>query len=530
MIYPGLLLHDRYRVVQLLRRGGLAETWKVDDDGTPKVLKVLIDNYPKAVELFKREAEVLIQLNHRGIPRVEPDGSFTLQLEGKTELLYCLVMEFIEGQNLEEWLNQPVNQPIVQEQAIDWLKQLVEILAKVHEQNYFHRDIKPSNIMVRPDGQLVLIDFGTVRKLTDTYIEKRQRQNVTRIYSFDYTAPEQLRGQACPQSDFFALGRIFIYLLTGKPPEDFEEDSQTFQLHENWRDWAQQISQPLADLIDALIEPSLERRPENARVILQRLAIISLEDPVPSHLQDLSATPKLLAEPIRKLNLPLWQPKTRVPQIGLYGRSGSGKSSLINAIMGKRVAKIDDVKPGTIAPTTYDREQNGWKLTFVDSPTVGESSSEDASQQAINYIVEEGLDVLLFVIPANDRAVGRDYKFLLDLKAAQKIYATELPVILVINKIDLMPPVREWNPPYNLNLNSQSASTPKEAKIRECIQFRIEQYKNLTAGYVPLCALWNDYEDARYNIDELLLKIYDCIPEETKPDFAGSAKLLDPAC
>jgi len=385
--------------------------------------------------------------------------------------------------------------------------------------------------VLRPDGQLVLIDFGTVRKLTDTYIEKRQRQNVTRIYSFGYTAPEQLRGQACPQSDFFALGRTFVYLLTGKPPEDFEEDSQTFQFHKNWRDCAQQISKPLADLIDALMEPSLERRPENAQVILQRLAIISLEDPVPSHLQDLPEPLKLLAEPIRKLNLPLWQPKTRVPKIGLYGRSGSGKSSLINAIMGKRVAKIDDVKPGTLAPTTYDREQNGWKLTFVDSPSVGESSSEDASQQAINYIVEEGIDVLLFVIPANDRAVGRDYKFLMDLKAARKkIDATELPVILVINKIDLMPPVREWNPPYNLNLNSQSASTPKEAKIRECIQFRIEQYKNLTKGYVPLCALWNDYEDERYNIDELARKIYDCISDETKPGFAGSAKPLARAC
>jgi len=155
MIYPGLLLQNRYRVVQLLGRGGLAETWKVDDDGTPKVLKVLLDNYPKAVELFKREAEVLQQLNHRGIPRVEPDGSFTLQLEGKTELLYCLVMEFIEGENLEKWLEQRGYQPITQEQAIDWLKHLTEILDRVHDKLYFHRDIKPFNIMVRPDAILL---------------------------------------------------------------------------------------------------------------------------------------------------------------------------------------------------------------------------------------------------------------------------------------------------------------------------------------------------------------------------------------
>jgi len=522
MIYPGLVLQNRYRVDRLLGKGGMGETWKVDDRGTPKVLKVLMDNYKKCIELFQREAEVLKQLDHPGIPKVEPDGYFTFQPENSTEPLHCLVMEFIEGQNLQEWLEQRNNQPISQEQAINWLKQLVEILAQVHDRQCFHRDIKPSNIMRRSDGQLVLIDFGTVRKVTKTYIEKHQQGDVTKVYSYGYTAPEQFRGQAVPQSDFFALGRTFVYLLTGKEPIECKEHLETFELQQDWRDSAPLVSKPLADLIDELMALSPENRPENVQAILQHLELLSLKLSVDPILSTMPGILKFWAEQILTKEFQRWK-QFRTPKIALYGRTGSGKSSLINAILEDDCADVSVDKRGTLYHKSYSYHRGGWKLNFVDSRGVRDSERDAAFQQAIDYIVREKVDILLFVIPVDERDVQGDRKLIAKLKATHKRqHKAELPVILVLNKIDRVPPVREWKPPYNLSLyrNDTEANTQsknhqkKEANILKCIQARIEEYETFTAIYVPVCALWNDDEDARYNIDELVRQIYKCIPDE----------------
>ncbi len=271
-----MLLQNRYRVIRRLGEGGFGATFEVGDAGTPKVLKVLLDNYPKSVSLFQREAQVLRGLRHPGIPRVEPDGYFTFQPQNSAEPLHCLVMEKIEGQNLQEWLRD--NQPISQERATDWLKQLAEILDELHQQHYFHRDIKPDNIMLKPDGQLVLIDFGAVREMTETYLVKiAGKRQGTRVGTSGYMPLEQVDGVALPQSDFYALGRTFVYLLTGKSPFQLI-DSQTGELI--WRHSAPQVSESLANLIDYLMAPFPGNRPPNTQVILQHLSAIDKGLPV----------------------------------------------------------------------------------------------------------------------------------------------------------------------------------------------------------------------------------------------------------
>jgi serine/threonine protein kinase len=262
-----LLLQNRYRVLKQLGQGGFGNTFEIDDGGKTKVLKVLTENNPKAVKLFQQEAKVLSQLNSAGIPKVEADGYFTVLPKNSSVPLHCLVMEKIEGVNLEQWMEIRNYQPITETQAIHWLKQIVEILALVHAQKYFHRDIKPQNIMLRPSGQLVLIDFGAVRQITTTILAGNSH---TRIISQGYSPPEQQNGYSVQQSDFFALGRTFIFLLTGKEPQDKAiYDPLTNEL--NWRKYAVNISPVLADLIDNLIAPTANQRPENTRVILQRL-------------------------------------------------------------------------------------------------------------------------------------------------------------------------------------------------------------------------------------------------------------------
>ncbi len=278
-------MEGRYRVMRQMGSGGFGKTYEVSDyveqsahpSNCVKVLKVLTNNDPKYVELFQREAQVLYRLKHHGIPRVEANAYFLFFPRNREEPLHCLVMEKIEGLNLEQYLQQR-GKPIEHKLARQWLIQLTAILQEVHNQNFFHRDIKPSNIMLRVDGQLVLIDFGTAREVTDTFVTKQGSGEITRVMSAGYTPPEQLNGQAVPQSDFFALGRTFVYLLTGKDPSNFY-NVYTDELQ--WRNVGLNASPQLADLLEHMMARFPYQRPQAAREILQQLEQISADTYIP---------------------------------------------------------------------------------------------------------------------------------------------------------------------------------------------------------------------------------------------------------
>ena len=266
-----LLINDIYRVLRYLGLGGFGWTALVDDGGSLKVLKVLHNTDPKAISLFDQEAEVLQRLNHSGIPKVEVGGRFNYYPKGSNIPLRCLVMEFIEGENLENYLEKRNYRPISEQAAVRWLRELVEILDLVHRANYFHRDIKPANIMLRNTGQLALIDFGTAREETQTYLQKQQGQAVTGIISIGYTPHEQSNGQAEYRSDFFALGRTFVFLLTGKHPHEFIE---SLKRGLQWQEDAQSYSQVLRDFIDRLMYIDVEDRPYNTQAVLRELTVL----------------------------------------------------------------------------------------------------------------------------------------------------------------------------------------------------------------------------------------------------------------
>ena len=274
-----LVLQGRYRVMRLLSdKSGFGQVYEAFERSIPKLLKVLkeIHNHnPKAVELFQKEASVLSQMHHPGVPMVQPDDYFQFIPRGSTEPLHCIVMEKIDGPNLKEWMRQQGYHPIQEQQAVQWLAQLAEILHRVHQKNYFHRDIKPENIMLRSSGQLVLVDFGAAREITYTYLAQLgQTGGITRISSAGYTPPEQERGQAVPQSDFYALGCTFIYLLTGKTPTD----SGMYDPIQNqfvWRQFAPTLSPPFADFIDWLIAPKAGDRPKDTQNLLEAIAQLS---------------------------------------------------------------------------------------------------------------------------------------------------------------------------------------------------------------------------------------------------------------
>ncbi|MEH1777954.1 MAG: serine/threonine-protein kinase [Nostoc sp.] len=270
-----LELLGRYRVTCLLSdKTGFSKVYEAYEKDTPKILKILKEDLSgdaKAVELFQQEVTVLGQFQHPGIPK--EDSYFQYQTRNGL-VLHCIAMEKIDGYNLEQWLKQQQNSPISQEQAIDWLRQLIEILNVVHSKQYLHRDIKPSNIIIRSShekswGNLVLIDFGTASEITKTYQDQLSNgDKMTALMSSGYSAPEQMNGQAVPQSDFFALGRTFVFLLTGYHPLEMY-DVQHNLLH--WQNHAIHISPLLLNLIDWLTATNIEKRPVNAQEILHYL-------------------------------------------------------------------------------------------------------------------------------------------------------------------------------------------------------------------------------------------------------------------
>ena len=267
-----MLLDGRYRVVRESGQGGFGTTYEVLDlNSQPWILKVLTDNHPKYVELFVQEAQVLSILDHPGIPKIDLDGYFLYFTRGGAKPLHCLVMEKIEGLNLSQYIKQRGNRPIKPKRVLRWLAELTLILEKVHQTNFFHRDIKPSNIMLRANGCLALIDFGTAREMNQSYLVKKAAGEITEVVTQGYTPMEQMSGKAVPQSDFYALGGTAIYLLTAQNPSKFYDLNRDRLI---WQNKVPGINPEFANLIDTMMAFYPTDRPANCREIFNRIVAI----------------------------------------------------------------------------------------------------------------------------------------------------------------------------------------------------------------------------------------------------------------
>ncbi|BAY88857.1 MULTISPECIES: serine/threonine protein kinase [unclassified Tolypothrix] len=264
-----LLLNEKYRIIDVLKESKnkecqLYNAVDISNKNQLKVIKVLYSYNSEALTRFNKGADFLI--NHRlpGLPKVQKGGYFHIDFPKNLTPAYGLVMEKIDGKNLQEWLSNKTNLPLTQQKAIQWLEQLVTIISRLHQQQFYHQDIKPSNIMLRNQPEeLILIDLDSV-----TTISQASTATDLTIIGSGYQAPEQEAGNAVPQSDFYALGRTFVHLLTGTHPHKFSRDDVGI-LH--WRNSARHISKNFADLIDRLMELDYQKRPQNTAEILQIL-------------------------------------------------------------------------------------------------------------------------------------------------------------------------------------------------------------------------------------------------------------------
>jgi eukaryotic-like serine/threonine-protein kinase len=215
MLNPGDALGGRYRLEEPIASGGMGEVWRAIDQvlGRTIAVKVL---HPRAVgdpgfsARFRGEARTMATLRHPGVVDVYDFGEDT-DPDGKT--VVYLVMAFVDGEPLSQRIKTAERLSPGETMAI--VAQTAHALQAAHEAGVVHRDVKPGNLIVRPDGQVVLVDFGVARSA-----EAAELTGVNELVGTAlYMAPEQVAKRAItPATDIYALGAVGYHCLAGHPP------------------------------------------------------------------------------------------------------------------------------------------------------------------------------------------------------------------------------------------------------------------------------------------------------------------------
>ena len=288
---PGSKIGGRYVIQRVLGQGGFGRSYLVEDSQRFGEACVLKEFFPrnaskrslqKALDLFKREAKTLYQINHPQVPKF---------LAGFTqEQRLFIVQEFIDGVTYSHLLKERKRsgQAFSEPEVKRWLVHMLQVLEYLHDLNIVHRDISPDNVMYCSDRDLpILIDFGLVNDAMNEILSGEVEQDedaphtATVVGKFGYSPPEQIQlGQCFPCSDLYALGVTAIVLLTGRYPRELM-DRQTL----DWQ-WQQHVavSYPFAALLRKLTHRQPQQRFQTALEVLETLTPLLDADEVSSPL------------------------------------------------------------------------------------------------------------------------------------------------------------------------------------------------------------------------------------------------------
>jgi hypothetical protein len=269
---PGTLLHGRYRILRVLGGGGMGAVYLAEDTqhgGLHVAVKEMrtesettgdanspeaLEERQQAIDSFEREAEILKPLSHPNLPTF----SDTFHTGGRP----YVVMEFVPGESLEKKLDRLDGKPMGEREALYYGIQVARVLRYLHSQNppIIFRDVKPANIMVMPNYQVKLIDFGIARKY-----KVGQRKDTVSMGTAAYAPFEQFgKGQTDGRSDIYSLAATLYHLLTGRPPTPATTPT-------GLRDLNPAISPETEKLIVRAMERDMGKRPQSAREMEQEL-------------------------------------------------------------------------------------------------------------------------------------------------------------------------------------------------------------------------------------------------------------------
>ena len=225
MLAIGQVIDGKYKILKEIGKGGMSHVYLAVHEKLNKTWAI------KEVEKNGLEnLKILKKLHHKNLPSVVD------VIEKEESIL--IVMDYIEGTTLNKILKKDKAQP--QEKVIEWAKQLCKVLEYLHSKNIIYRDLKPSNIILKPDGEIALIDFGTAREFKGYKIE-----DTTCLGTRGYAAPEQYggKGETDARTDIYSLGVTLYHLVTGhnpsKPPYEMKPIRQ----------WNRQLSTGLEAII-----------------------------------------------------------------------------------------------------------------------------------------------------------------------------------------------------------------------------------------------------------------------------------------
>jgi serine/threonine protein kinase len=273
----GTVLQKRYRVTKVLGQGGFGRTYLSQDTGCFDEMCVLKEFSPndrgrdalkKSKELFQREAQVLYQISHPQIPK------FRANFEEQKRLF--LVQEYAEGKTVAKTLSERLknNQTFKESEAVEFLQNMLPVLAHIHGMGIIHRDISPDNIIFRDKDRLpVLIDFGVVKAgVTQLEVSTQIHQGTT-VGKAGYAPGEQLQtGEAYANSDLYALAVTVVVMMTGRKPESLiDKSTMTWK----WHQWVPTLTPWFAKILNKMLSRSPNSRYQSATEVAQALRSVS---------------------------------------------------------------------------------------------------------------------------------------------------------------------------------------------------------------------------------------------------------------
>lgn len=262
MLEIGTLVDGKYKVLNTIGQGGMSVVYLAMNEKANKqwaikeVRKEGIDHFEVVRQGLISETNLLKELKHSHLPSIadiiETDGTI------------LIVMDYIEGRPLSSIMEEQGIQP--QEEIVDWALQLCDVLTYLHSQTppIIYRDMKPSNIMLKPDGNVILIDFGTARKYN-----QKNLLDTTCLGTMGYAAPEQFGGvtqqQTDARTDIYNLGATMYHLLTGHNPS--EPPYEIYPI----RYWDASLSTGLEKIVEKCIQKNPEDRFQTSKELMEAL-------------------------------------------------------------------------------------------------------------------------------------------------------------------------------------------------------------------------------------------------------------------
>jgi eukaryotic-like serine/threonine-protein kinase len=264
---PGEVIAERYELEELVGTGGMSSVYRAHDQLLERyvALKVLHPHYAadeEYVERFRREARSVAQLSHPHIVTVIDRGEDSGQ--------QFIVFEYVDGENLKQLVER--TGPLPTRRAVELALAIADALAFAHEHGLVHRDVKPQNVLLTPDGDAKVTDFGIARSID---VERGMTQTGTVLGTSNYLSPEQAGGKATTAStDVYSLGIVLFELLTAEVPFPGENFVAVAMKH---------INEPPPDLLEkrpdvpprlaAAVERAMEKDPDRRFETMNEFAL-----------------------------------------------------------------------------------------------------------------------------------------------------------------------------------------------------------------------------------------------------------------